>query len=276
MIDIGVNLTDGSFHHDLDQVLSRAWNRGVDGMIVTGTDVRHSAAAAALTCRAPGRLWSTAGIHPHHASGCDDRALAHIADLVQASSVVAVGECGLDFHRDASPRPQQRNCFEMQLELAAQLRLPVFLHQRDAHGPFADTVRRRRGTLVGGVAHCFTGDREQLAAYLDLDLYIGVTGWICDERRGQALRDSVGAIPDDRLLIETDAPYLLPRDLQPRPKSRRNEPAYLPHVCAAVARLRGQSVETVAAITAANARRLFNLAGTRNGNGADGSRVQAR
>lgn len=259
MIDIGANLTHESFQADLDEVLERAVSRGVDLMIVTGTDPEHSRTAAEMAQRYPRLLRATAGIHPHHADRCAVDALRQIADIAGRPEVVAVGECGLDFNRDFSPRRDQKACFEAQLEFAAETDMPVFLHQRDAHAPFVDILTRHRERLQGGVAHCFTGGPEQLAAYLDLDLYIGVTGWLCDERRGHALRESVTRIPADRLLIETDAPYLLPRDLRPRPKSRRNEPANLAHVCAAVAALRGEDAATVAAYTTANARGLFGL-----------------
>ncbi len=259
MIDIGVNLTHESFAHDLDQVLARATGAGVAGMIVTGTDPAHSRQAIELARIHPGLMRATAGIHPHHAEQYVDIVQSGLADAVRAQETVAVGECGLDFNRDFSPRPDQRRCFEAQLELAAEVQKPVFLHQRDAHEEFLRILRRHRARLGGAVAHCFTGGPDQLGAYLDLDLYVGVTGWVCDERRGHDLRDSVPRIPQERLLIETDAPYLLPRDLHPRPKSRRNEPAMLSHVCAMVAALRGEDAATVAEYTAANARRLFRL-----------------
>ena len=131
--------------------------------------------------------------------------------------------------------------FHLSVGIAAQVRKPVFLHQRDAHGDFAAILRGFPGRLKGGVAHCFTGGEAELDDYLALGLHIGVTGWACDERRGLELRNSVPRIPLDRLMIETDAPYLLPRDLKPPPKSRRNEPCYLPHIAATVARLRGES-----------------------------------
>ena len=147
---------------------------------------------------------------------------------------VAVGECGLDFFRDYSPRDAQRRAFAAQLELAAEVGKPVFLHQRDAHEEFVAMLAPARASLAGGVAHCFTGGPAELDAYLELDLYIGVTGWVCDERRGAALRAAVPRIPLDRLLVETDAPYLLPRDLEPKPR----EPAQRAAVPRARARAR--------------------------------------
>lgn len=199
----------------------------------------------------------TAGVHPHHASELDTTQLQEFNALARRSAVVAVGECGLDYFRNFSPHDAQQKAFAQQLELAADVGKPVFLHQRDAHQDFVDILRRHRSRLAGGVAHCFTAGMNEARAYLDLDLYIGITGWICDERRGRHLRDVVRQIPAERLLIETDAPYLLPRDLHPKPQSRRNEPMYLPHVLAAVAEARGEAVEELGEITTDNALRLF-------------------
>jgi TatD DNase family protein len=260
LIDIGVNLTGSSFSVDLAEVIARARRAGVEKMVVTGTSIEHSEKARQLAQDYPGVLYATAGVHPHHASECDERTLQQLAELAQQSGVVAIGECGLDFNRNFSPREVQLKWFEAQLELAADLQLPVFLHQRDAHEAFLQILQRWRDRLKAAVAHCFTGDAEQVRAYIDLDMHIGVTGWICDERRGIELQQAVGVIPDHRLMIETDAPYLLPRDLQPKPKDRRNEPMYLPHVCAAVARDRGQDADTLAGITSRNARAFFSLA----------------
>ncbi len=260
LIDIGVNLTGSSFARDLDAVIRRAHDAGVHKMVVTGTSLEHSGKARMLAKKYPGVLYSTAGVHPHHAKECDDRTLGSLEEMAQQPGVVAIGECGLDFNRNFSPPATQLKWFEAQLELAAHLQLPVFLHQRDAHQAFLDIMQRWRHRLKGAVAHCFTGDAEQARAYLDLDMSIGVTGWICDERRGIELRNALGEIPDQRLMIETDAPYLLPRDLQPKPKDRRNEPMYLPHVCEAVARFRGRDAETLAQITTHNAVAFFSLA----------------
>jgi TatD DNase family protein len=204
-------------------------------------------------------LSSTAGVHPHHAQSFDAARREELSDLLRRPRVVAVGECGLDYYRNFSPPDAQRAAFVAQLELAVSARKPVFLHQRDAHGDFAAILKDFRGGLTGGVAHCFTGGRAELEDYLALDLHIGVTGWVSDERRGQPLREAVPHIPADRLMVETDAPYLLPRDLNPRPKSRRNEPCFLPHIARAVAHLRGESLDAVAASTTRNATRLFGL-----------------
>jgi TatD DNase family protein len=259
LIDIGANLTHSSFTADLDEVIRGAIAAGVTRLVATGTDVASSRAAADLAARNPRMLWSTAGVHPHHAASFEPALRAHLEEILALPGVVAVGECGLDYFRDFSPRPAQRAAFIAQLEIAARTGKPVFLHQRDAHEDFTAILSEHRAALRGGVAHCFTGGPEQLEAYLGLDLSIGITGWVCDERRGGDLRSAVPRIPQEKLMLETDAPYLLPRDLTPPPKSRRNEPAYLPHIAATVAILRGESLASVAAASTQNAVRLFGL-----------------
>ena len=198
-------------------------------------------------------------MHPHHAAAFTPQQRDGLQTLLRQPRVVAVGECGLDYFRNLAPPAVQRTAFIAQLELAASLAKPVFLHQRDAHADFTAILREYRGSLVGGVAHCFTGDAEQLDDYLALELYIGVTGWVCDERRGSSLRDAVPLIPANRLMLETDAPYLLPRDLKPPPRSRRNEPQYLVHIARAVAHLRDEPVASLAESSTQNAIRLFGL-----------------
>jgi TatD DNase family protein len=259
LIDIGANLTHDSFDRDRGSVLERAAAAGVQRLIVTGTSVTASVQAGTLCEMHAGTLFATAGVHPHHASEFDAHAGKALHGLLASAAFVAVGECGLDYFRDFSPRAAQRRAFEAQLEIAADLRKPVFLHERDAHADVVATLTSTRAALVGGVAHCFTGGPPELDAYLELDLYIGVTGWVCDERRGAPLRAAVPRIPLERLVLETDAPYLLPRDLKPPPRDRRNEPAYLAHVLERVAALMDLPSDTVAAATTANAERLFGL-----------------
>jgi TatD DNase family protein len=257
LIDIGANLTHESFTADREEVLQRAVAAGVTRMLVTGSSVAGSTAAIHLAQQHPALLRATAGVHPHHASELDQDAYALLQQLLRSPQVLAVGECGLDFFRNFSPPQAQEQAFRMQLELARQLDKPVFLHQRDAHEPFLALLRECGIGARGGVAHCFTADVGEARVYLDLGLHLGITGWICDERRGAHLREVVRFIPPDRLLVETDAPYLLPRDLRPKPRTRRNEPAYLPHIVEVIAHHRGEDPVQVARVTTANALRLF-------------------
>ncbi|MFT5500316.1 MAG: TatD DNase family protein [Woeseiaceae bacterium] len=259
LIDIGANLTHESFTEDFQEVIQRATDAGVNRIILTGSSEQGSCDAAALAESDSARFRATAGVHPHHAAEYSDVVHQTLLDLLERDAVVAVGECGLDYFRDFSPREDQRNAFRRQLELAQETQLPVFLHQRDAHEDFLSLLQPAIGSVSRGVAHCFTGAEAELRAYLELDLYIGVTGWICDERRGAHLKEIIGLIPADRLLIETDAPYLMPRTLRPKPKSRRNEPAHLREVLRVIATVLERSELEIAAETTANAERFFSL-----------------
>ena len=259
LVDIGANLGHESFRHDFDAVLQRAREHGVGRMIVTGASREGSEHALALALAHPGVLWATAGVHPHHAVDYDDATDARLRELAQDPAVRAVGETGLDYHRNYSPRETQLRAFERQLAIAAELGKPLFLHQRDAHGDFVALLRRWRDRVPAAVVHCFTDSREALADYLALDCHIGITGWICDERRGTHLRELVRGIPANRLMIETDAPYLLPRTGRPQPSHRRNEPMYLRHICMEIARDRGEAAETTAAHSTATAEAFFGL-----------------
>ena len=261
LIDIGANLGHDSFAHDLEEVLARALQAGLAHLIVTGTSPSASEHAIEIALQHPELLSATAGVHPHEAQHCHAEEFARIAALAQQDIVCAIGETGLDFNRDYSPRATQESVFEKHLELACEIHKPVFLHQRDAHDRFLPILKSFRDTLSkGGVVHCFTGEKHELFDYLDLDMYVGITGWICDERRGSHLLEFVKNIPANRLLIETDAPYLLPRSLRPKPKSRRNEPCYLPEVLRVLAQAVNRPAEQLAAETTANARALFQLA----------------
>ncbi|MBD8881833.1 TatD family hydrolase [Rhodanobacter sp. 7MK24] len=259
LVDIGANLGHESFHHDFDAVLQRAQEHGVERMIVTGASREGSEHALALAHAHPGRLWATAGVHPHHAIDYDDATDARLRELAQDPAVRAVGETGLDYNRNYSPRGVQLHVFERQLAIAAELGKPLFLHQRDAHEDFIVLLRRWRDRVPAAVVHCFTDGREALHDYLALDCHIGITGWICDERRGTHLRELVREIPADRLMIETDAPYLLPRTVRPQPSHRRNEPMYLMHICKEIAHDRGEAVEATAACSTATAMAFFGL-----------------
>jgi len=259
IIDIGVNLTNKSLLADIEAVLQRAANAGVTQMVVTGTTLAESTRAIELCTTYPQTLVSTCGIHPHHASDWDTDSYQQLRDMAAQPCVRAIGETGLDFNRNFSPAPAQELAFEQQMELAVELQLPLFCHQRDAHDQFSSMLRDRRDSLGRIVVHCFTDTRAALMDYLDLDCYIGVTGWICDERRGLELRELVSLIPQDRILLETDAPYLLPRNLDPKPPSHINEPAYLRHILDEIALCRNQPSESLAQACLLNSRTFFDL-----------------
>ena len=259
LVDIGANLTHESFHHDIEAVLGRARSAGVAQIVVTGASREGSIQAHALAQAHPGYLYATAGVHPHHASEYDDATDELLRALHRHADVLAVGEAGLDYHRDFSPRRDQVRAFERQLGLAMACGKPLFLHQRDAHEDFLACLKNVEGRIGPAVVHCFTAEKRELFDYLDRDYFIGITGWLCDERRGQHLRELVKNIPADRLMVETDSPYLLPRTLRPKPSHRRNEPSFLPHIVEELARDRGEAVEATAASTTATARAFFGL-----------------
>lgn len=259
LIDIGVNLTHESFQHDLDRVIARAESNNVTQMVITGSDLAESRAAINLARLQPQRFYATAGVHPHYADQFDQQTAIEIDDLAGQSEVRAVGETGLDFFRDISPRKVQQQCFIDHIGIAIKYSKPMFLHQRDAHPTFLAILREHRASLSDVVVHCFTDTAEALQDYLDLDCHIGITGWICDERRGSHLLDCVNQIPLQRLMIETDAPYLMPRNLKPKPKTRRNEPCTLPCVLRAIAAVREESEMDIANATRCNAQRFFGL-----------------
>ena len=259
LIDIGCNLTHDSFDSDRDHVLEHARDAGVVQMVVTGASEEGSKAALILAQEHPGRLFATAGMHPHHASGYDDDTDALLRELSSRQGVVAVGETGLDYFRDFSPRDVQQDVFRRQLQIGIDSGLPLFLHMRDAHGDFHAILSEVRGHLSDVVVHCFTGNRDELHEYLELDCHIGITGWICDERRGTHMKEFLKDIPADRLMVETDSPYLKPRNLRPRVKSHRNEPRWLPWIVGTLAAVRDERPDFLAEQTTKNARRFFHL-----------------
>ena len=273
MIDIGANLLNGAFDNDRAEVLRRAAAAGVDAIVLTGTSVASSRAAAEFAARpedstmSPGgscggaipRLCATAGVHPHDASAVAPGWDGDIRRLAGLAEVVAIGETGLDYYRNFSPPEAQQAVFRRQVELAVELSLPLFVHDRDSNGDTRRILADYRTDMPACVIHCFTGTAAELEGYVADGYYIGITGWICDERRGRELMTLVRDIPGDRLMIETDAPYLLPRTIVPRPRSRRNEPAFLIWIARQVAHCRNEELGTIEQRTTANAIRFFGL-----------------
>ncbi len=257
LTDIGVNLTDKRFVSDTGAVIGRAEAAGVSKMVVTGANLSSSQQAVDLCRQFPSQLVCTAGFHPHYADQNEPLAWQDLQTLWQLPQVRAIGETGLDFNRNFSTPQTQLDSFECHLQAAAKTGLPMFLHARDAEAEFLELVNSYRHQLSAAVLHCFTGQRQFLDCLLDLDLHIGITGWICDERRGRHLHELVGRIPSDRLMLETDAPYLTPRNLPVKPKSGRNEPAFLPHILNTIAACRGESPSLLAGSSQATAAKFF-------------------
>jgi len=257
LVDIGVNLAHDSYDQDRAEVITRALAAGVTHMVVTGSSLESNFRAIEICEAWPQLLRATAGVHPHHAREFSRSDLPTLEEQLSHPLVGSAGECGLDYFRNFSPPAEQRRAFADQLELASRLGKPLFLHQRDAHADFMDLLRDHLPHISRAVVHCFTGDGAELEAYLAAGLYVGLTGWICDERRGLSVRQLAAEIPLDRLMIETDGPYLLPRTIQPRPSHRRNEPMYLSFILKSISQVRSEPVEDIAAATSRNAMFFF-------------------
>jgi len=255
-IDIGANLLDESFNKDLDDVLDRSFGSNINILINTSSSIEEAKRSLDLTKKYPSRIYTTAGIHPHNASTADDQIKSNLTEIIKNKSVVAIGECGLDYFRNLSPKEKQLSVFKSHLEIAKETELPLFLHQRDAHEDFVNCLNNILDRPIHGVAHCFTGNVDQMKTYLDMGLYIGITGWICDERRNDELIKAVKQLPLDRVLIETDSPYLIPRSLK---KSRRNEPMHLPIIAEKLALEMGIELSSLVEHTLSNSIKLFNL-----------------
>jgi len=267
LIDIGANLTHKSFRQNIQQVLQRAGQNQVSHIIITGTSLSASREANRLAIKYNQeqqlvKLYSTAGIHPHEATRHSTyNYREQLVDLLQKNkTIVALGECGLDFDRNFSLPDDQRRVFDTQLQVACEFNLPLFIHERSASADMLSMLEKyAQHENFRGVIHCFTnGSLDVLQRYLSLNLYIGITGWICDERRGKDLAKLIPHIPLDRLLIETDAPFLLPRNI-PKPWPDHNEPSYLSYVVKKLAECYSVSIDEIAKHSTENAKKLFNL-----------------
>lgn len=259
LADIGINLTNNRFDKDRDDVILRAKNAGVSKLIITGTSEESSEQALQLCQRNPHMLSCTAGIHPHDADNASEHYIFALKELAKQPQVKAIGECGLDFNRNFSTPENQERVFHAQVELAQALSLPLFLHQRDAFIPWLNILKPYVEKVPAMVAHCFTGKKSELVACLDHDMYIGITGWLCDKKRGQTLRDIVKYIPLNRLMIETDGPYLTPQNIRPKPKSSRNEPAYLSYIVDMLAECTSYTVDDIHEYSYQNSIEVFQL-----------------
>ena len=247
-------------------MIERSAQAGVAAMIAIASDADESIRLKQSQPIHHPRIWHTAGVHPHQAKTFDESTIETLERCLTDARCIAIGECGLDFNRMFSTEPDQLFAFQKQIELAHRVDRPLYLHQRDAHDAFTSVLNSMHPEgFVDGVIHCFTEDRKVLRTYLDFGLYIGVTGWVCDEKRGDALRDALSYIPHDRLLLETDAPYLKPRGYRGRFKTKRNEPCLLPYIAQYVAHELGQPVTSLIRQTTINAQELFRLKPSRPG-----------
>lgn len=265
-IDIGINLSNKQFNNDYKSFIEKAIDKGVSQMILTGTNLKNSNTHAIIAQHYKNVLYSTAGIHPHDAKYFDDDTIHQLKALLHKPQVVAVGECGLDFDRDFSPRILQEICFKAQLELAIEIGKPLFLHERAAFTRFNEIMSDYKSNLPNAVIHCFTGSLIEAKSYLESGFYLGFTGAISDKNRFAHLEAVLAYTPLDRMMIETDAPFMLPKnidksELDPLYK-RRNEPAFLPYVAKTIAEIKNVTIETIAQHTTQNAKLFFNLVNT--------------
>jgi len=256
IFDSHCHLDDKSFAKDLDAVIERARIAGVCRMMTIGVNKRTSVLAVSLAQSHAG-IYASVGIHPHDVKHCNESILQDLKNLTKNDKVRAWGEMGLDFNRMYSPRKDQEKWFEKQLEIAAELDLPMIFHERDSNGRFLEMLKDQKATAMNGVVHCFSGDQNELDQYLALGLHIGITGILTIKSRGALLRLLVPDIPSDRLLVETDAPYLVPAPEKNR--SRRNEPAFVKSVLLKLAEVRNEDPQQLAQIVWRNTCRLYGL-----------------
>jgi len=264
LVDSHAHLDDKRFEPDplaepgagLEDVLARARDAGVGRIITVGTDIASSEAAITLAERNRGMVFASVGIHPHEATHADERAVARLEELASSPGVVAVGETGLDYHRDRSPHETQKSVFAAQIGIALKLNLPVVIHCRDAYEDCLPILARYAGRGLRGVAHCFGGDRRTAETLVAMGFLVSLSGTLTYPNAGE-LREVARFLPLDKVLVETDSPYLAPQ----LRRGARNEPAFVKHVAEALAAVRGISLSEAAEETAANAVRLFRLAG---------------
>lgn len=255
IIDIGCNLGSSRLYRNYQEICENAKKAGVIAQIITGSDTLSNEIALNLANQED-FLYATIGFHPHNADDWKPSLISQHLAALKNPRVVAVGELGLDYFRKLSKIANQKTCFSQQLELAEEIKKPLFLHEREAFDDFKRILTPYLKKL-SGVWHCFTANYEQLKWALDNGLYIGITGWIADPVRGLELQKIVKEIPNDRLLIETDAPYLAPKTLKPLPKI--NEPKFLVEVLRVISQCRNQDIEELGEITFNNTKILFKL-----------------
>ena len=235
--DIACNFTSERFDKDLDEVINRAVANKITKFGLICSRMSDVNKLLKIYEQYSKNMFYTIGVHPHHANEINDDYLKKLKIEITTNNPHAVGETGLDFFRNLSTYEEQIYAFEEQIKIAIDTNKPLFLHQRDSHDDFIKILRKYSSDISKAVVHCFTGTQEQLDDYLELDFYIGVTGWICDEKRNVELRKTIKNIPLEKLMIETDCPYLIPKNIVEKPKNNRNEPSNLNHIINEIAEL---------------------------------------
>jgi len=257
LFDIACNFSSDRFEKDLNEVIKRAKDNNVTKFLLVSASLKDSEKVNNIYQDNKDSCFLTIGAHPHHANEFNSSSSAEMKRLIEKYKPHSVGETGLDFFRNISSYEEQVFAFEKQIQIAIETNLPLFLHQRDAHDDFLKIISKYKNDISKAVVHCFTGTQEELDDYLELGFHIGLTGWICDERRNVDLRKSLKNIPLDKLMIETDCPYLIPRNLNNKPKNNRNEPAYLPHIANEIALLINLDKDKLIDITYKNSINFF-------------------
>tara|TARA_E500000075_G_C6872817_1_gene260483 strand:- start:24 stop:812 length:789 start_codon:yes stop_codon:yes gene_type:complete len=243
--DIACNFTSDRFDNDLDEVINQAIVNNITKFGLICSRLSEIDKLLEIYNRYSKDMFFTIGVHPHHANEINEEYLKKLKEVINNNNPHAIGETGLDFFRNLSTYEEQIYAFEEQIKIAIDTNKPLFLHQRDSHDDFIKILRKYSSDINKSVVHCFTGTKEQLNDYLELDCYIGVTGWICDAKRNVELRKTIKNIPLERLMIETDCPYLIPKNLDEKPKNNRNEPTYLNHIANEVAALMKKDINDI-------------------------------
>jgi TatD DNase family protein len=256
LFDSHCHLDDKAYRKDLDPVIERARQAGIERMMTIGVNKKTAVRAVEIAESHPD-IYASVGYHPHDARQCSADELDFLTELAQNPRVRAWGEIGLDYNRMYSPRDDQVKWFVRQLQIAAQLNLPVIFHERDTRGRFLEILKAEFNTESGGVVHCFSGTLPELEQYLNLGLSIGITGILTLRARGADLRDMVAHIPANRLMVETDAPYLTPAP--EKYHTRRNEPAFVKLVLLKLAEVRNEDPDQLAQTVWNNTNQLYRI-----------------
>ena len=258
LIDIGANLTHDQLLSNIHSVIERFKKANIKKVIITSSNLTDTKKALDLIKKFPQIFFTTIGFHPHNAKDFKDEDLISMSSFAENSHVISLGECGLDYYREYSPKNEQIDCFEKQLDLNTKLNLPTFLHERGAHSDFYSILKKYIDHIDKSVVHCFTGTKEELSKYLDIGCYIGITGWITDLDRGSHLHDIIKFIPEDKLMVETDAPYLIPKNI-PHNENLVNEPSFLPYVVEEIAKCLNKDIEYICRQTYTNTKTFFKI-----------------